>query len=306
MKKILIAVSIVIPACVLLMALRAAAGRGQQQLRDDTAVLDSLVGQLADVQAHQAVLTGKVHELRLQVRTGAASGAIDPALADFLRNKRLASASPAMQDKILAQVRQGGQMSRDYTLVTKAALGKIELRPLRAFPDSHKLTDAACGVLAITPEEREAVEAAFAQAFAGAGVWAKANVQRDGPSDQMLCRYTLPADTAFEQASTERLFTTIKATLGKERSELMFGFFQYNRIYEDGGMGSHTNILEVYRIPEKATLGYRSGWKMGNSEAINTNPEPIDPKRFPAPFSFVFPGGWQEVAQREGFTLPEP
>jgi hypothetical protein len=45
---------------------------------------------------------------------------------------------------------------------------------------------------------------------------------------------------------------------------------------------------------------------MGKWEAINTYPEPIHTNRFPAAFSYVLPGGWQELAQREGIELVEP
>jgi hypothetical protein len=161
------------------------------------------------------------------------------------------------------------------------------------------------GVLGITPEEQESVEAAFAEVFEAVGVWAKANVQREGPLEDLLVRYTLPTDPAFEQALTNKLFSSINAAVGDERGDLMRAYFQTWRLYEDGAIGDRTNIFEIHRISGQPGLGYRSGWKWEKSEAINTYPAPIKPNRFPYAFFFVFPGGWQEVAQREGFELPQ-
>ena len=156
-----------------------------------------------------------------------------------------------------------------------------------------------------TPEEQQSVEVAFAEAFEADAGWAKANMQREGPEGNMLVRYTLPTDPAFEQALTSKLFSTIKAAVGEERGDLLRAYFEQYRLYADGGIVDRTNILEVHRLSGQPGLGYRSGWKWENSEAINTYPEPIKPNRFPAAFFFVFPGGWQEVAEREGFELPE-
>jgi hypothetical protein len=45
---------------------------------------------------------------------------------------------------------------------------------------------------------------------------------------------------------------------------------------------------------------------MEGASAINTDPEPIRTNRFPAAFRYIFPGGWQELAQREGLEFVEP
>ena len=120
-------------------------------------------------------------------------------------------------------------------------------------------------------------------------------------------RYTIPTDPTFRQALTNKLFSTINATIGDERGELMRRFFESWRIGEDGAIGARTNILSIHRIPGQPGLGYRAGYQEENSSAININadPAPIKPKNFPYAFLFLFPGGWPEVAQREGFELPK-
>ncbi|HWQ92033.1 MAG TPA: hypothetical protein VN673_10205 [Clostridia bacterium] len=284
-------------------SLSVATRRARQQLRTEESIWRTLTQELAETQAEREALTAKVDQLQIESR--GVTAAVDPVLASFLLSKEGRPASPETQEKILAEFGRGRNSSAGYVLVSKAALRTTALRPLKPFPESHRLSEVVCSVLAITPEEQQSVEAAFAQTFEKTAAWAKANVQRDGPSENMLVRYTLPADPEFERVSTEKLFSAINATLGKERGELMRGYFEHFRVYEDGAMGNRTNILEIHRTPGQSTLGYRSGWKWENSEAINTYPEPIAADKFPACFFFVFPGGWQEVAQRESFDLPE-
>jgi hypothetical protein len=290
--------------------LSVATGNARQQLQSEESAWRTLTQELAKTQAEREASAAKVKQLEAEVRGGGASAGMDPALAVFLLSNDGRPASPEIQNKILAELRRrGGSSSASYVLVSKAALRTTTLPPLKPFPESHRLSDAVRGLLAITPEEQQSVEAAFARSHEEAASWAKANVQREGPSGNMLARYTIPAGPAFEQASTERLFSVISATLGKERSELLRGSFEFFRIDGDGAIGNGTNILEIYRTPGQATLGYRAGlrWKTsnGSSEAINTDPVPIQPDKFPVGFSFVFPGGWREIAQRESFELPE-
>ncbi|MEY2429143.1 MAG: hypothetical protein QOJ40_2028 [Verrucomicrobiota bacterium] len=305
MKRILLALTSFATAGICFLALSNITSHGRQQLRANQNAWLTQTQQLAEVQAEQGALAAKIRDLKHELRSGAAAASMDPALVEFLLTNGSKSASPEMQDKLLAGFGRGGNSSSRYVLVSKAALRDTTLRPLKTFPNGEKLTDAVRGVLAITPEEQQAVEAAFAGAFDAIAVWAKANVQRDGPSGDLLVRYTIPADQKFEQASTSKLFSIINATVGDERGELMRKYFEINRFSEDGGIGDGTNVFEIHRISGQAGLGYRSGREWENSSAINTYPEPIKPDRFPSAFFFVFPGGWQEIAQREGFELPE-
>lgn len=305
MKKILLALTIFATAGVCFYALSNTASHERQQVRAIQTAWLTQTQHIAEVQAEQAALSAKVRDLKRELRSGATTASIDPGLVDFLLVSDMKSASLEMQDKILSEFGRGGNSSSSYVLVSKATLTNTTLMPLKTFPNCEKLTDAVRGVLAITPEEQQSVASAFAEAFGAVAAWAKANVQREGPSGDLLVRYTIPVDPVFEQALTDKLFSTINAAIGDERGELMRKFFEYWRISEDGAIGERTNILSIHRISGQPGLGYRAGWKWGDSETINTYPEPIKPKNFPDAFLFLFPGGWQEVAQREGFELPK-
>lgn len=81
----------------------------------------------------------------------------------------------------------------------------------------------------------------------------------------------------------------VNAALGAERMALLrdygWGWFQ-----DLGSLGDQDTTLIVRRYSE----GDRS---MGVGELLGG---PI-----PSAFRAVFPGGWRELAEREGFTLPD-
>ncbi|MEO7300144.1 MAG: hypothetical protein ABI042_16390 [Verrucomicrobiota bacterium] len=305
MKKIIFALAVFVITGIGFVALSNVSNRRQQQLNTHQA--DWLVRnqQLDQIQAEHATLATQVRDLKRKLQRSLGATPIDPGLAEFLLSNDIKLATPETQERILANFGSGENSSDNYVLVSKAALTNSVLKPLKNFPNTEKLTDAVRGVLAITPEERQSVESIFAEAFDALGDWAKANVQREAESGDMLARYTIPADSAFAQMQTNKLFSNISAVIGEERGELMRKFFQHNRIYSDGGIGDGTNILSIHRISASPGFGYRAGRKWDRSETINTYPEPIKPNRFPAAFRFIFPGGWEELAQREGWELPK-
>jgi hypothetical protein len=305
MKKLPLAATIFLTTSACLVALTNAANRQQQQLQTIQAAGLAQTQQIEEMQVEQARLEAKVSDLRHELQSSISAKPIDPELAGFLLTNDIMLASSDTQERLLASFGWGGNSSDRFVLVSKAALTNSTLKPLQNFPNGEELTAAVRGVLAITPEEQQSVESVFAQAFTELGDWARKNIQREAAAGDMLVCYTIPTDPTYAQMQAENLFSNISAIIGNERGELMRRFFEHYRIYEDGYIGERTNIFSIHRVSAPPGLGYRAGWKTDRSEAINTHPEPIKPNRFPAAFRFVFPGGWEELAQREGFELPE-
>jgi hypothetical protein len=302
MKKILLAAMIFSIAGACLVPLRNATLHTRQECLASSQTAQAAAQRLAELQAELAVQEAK--RVELQSTLNGSASTMDPSWVNLLLATNAPADSLDAWNRILTALAGADGRSKDYVIVSKAALAQARLKPLAPFPHSEKLTDAVRGVLAITPDEEQSLETAFSEAFQAVGAWARANVRREGPDGDMLVRYTIPADPAFEQGLTNRLFTRVNSAIGKERGELMWTFFEYHRIGEDDAIADRTNILAIYRIAGAPGLGYRSGWRWENAEAINTYPEPIKPNRFRRAFYFVFPGGWQEVARREGFELP--
>lgn len=303
MKKIIFAFAVFVIMGIGFIALSNVSNRRQQQLKAHQADWFVRSQQFDQIQAEHATLVTQVRDLKRKLQRSLGATPIDPGLAEFLLSNDIKVATPEIQDRILANLGSGENSSDKYVLVSKAALANSVLKPLKNFPNTEELTDAARGVLAITPEEQQSVESIFAESFATLGEWAKGNLQREAASEDMLVRYTIPADLSFAQMQTNMLFTKLRAALGEERGELMRQFFQLNRIHSDGGIGDGANILSIHRISAPPGFGYRAGRKWDRSETINTYPEPIKPDKFPAAFRFIFPGGGEELAKREGFEL---
>lgn len=306
MKRLIIASTILLLTGACLLAINKSASRSAGALHANQSLWQAQTGQLAEVQAEIARLKSKIDDQERELRRPAAgSAAIEPELATFLSTNDARFASPELQNRLLAAFGRGNISSAGFVLVSKAALANSNLRPLRSFPNNDKLSDAVRGVLVITPEEQQAVEAAFTDAYSDLGTWAKENVQREGPTNEMLAQYAIPASTAVREQITQDLFSKINSAIGNERGELLRKYFESYALYEDAAIGDRTNILAVYRIAAPPGYGSRAGWRWADhSEAINTKPEPIKTNNFPLAFRFVFPGGWPEVARRENFELP--
>jgi hypothetical protein len=305
MKRILIVTSIVAVAGVSFCALNNSAIHDQLRLQNNRTEWIDQTQKLAQVQSEVEALSNRLRDLQTSAQPALATVS-DPALVDLLLTNDLSSLSLQQQNKLLAELGGTGASAGNYVLVAKSVLANSHLKAFKDFPDLSQLTPAARQVLAIQPEEQKSVEAAFADAMQRTGNWAQANVKRQGASSNLLVSYTLPVDADFAKGVNDQLFTTVSNVLGAQRTQLLQNYFGFYRIYEDGANAVNTNKLEVYRMPGKPGLFYRGGWDMGSSSAMNTYPEPIRDDRFPAAFRFIFPGGWQELAQREGFELVEP
>ena len=258
-------------------ALSNAAAHLQPEFQACQAAWQTATQKLVDVRAKQAALDSKMREFNHALQEGRKGAFMDPALIDLILTNGLRTASLEMQDKMLDEIGRSDDSVRDYVLVSKAALKNFTLKPLEVFPRCEKLTAVARGVLAITPGEQQPVEAAFAQSFDEIGSWAQTHLQREEPSNSMVVGYTLPVDLEFEPDLTNKLFTSITATLGEERAALLRTFFQCFRIREDGSLGAHTNSLFIYRNTGDRDLTFRAGesWSLGPGaygQAMNTLP----------------------------------
>ena len=306
MKQFLIALTLFSTAAVCLVGLSSLANHSEQALQANQADWLTRTQQLAEIRAEKELIEAEISGRKKMQLGGHAASGIDLELSEFLLTKDLKSASPEMQNRLLASFGPGEKSSGSYVLVSKSALQDSNLKPLKIFPDSEKLTDQVRGVLAITPEEQQAVESSFAGAFEAIGKFARENVEREGRTNEMLVQFTIPADSAFREKMTSDLFSSISSAIGIERGELLRKYFEHYGLYEDGAVGDRTNILSVHRITAAPGFGLRSGWKWADgSEAVNTDPEPIRLDHFPPAFRFIFPGGWEELAEHEGIELPK-
>ncbi len=304
MKRILLATTLLLLAGVGVSALHVKANRAQQQLQFNQHDWQTRTQRLAELEITRTSLTEQVCELKREVRHLEANAPAESPWSALLNPNRLAALTPELRERLLADLGLNWHSSDQWLLVSKTTLAEVRLGALQR----NKLTDAACGVLAIRPEERQQLDAAFARVREQYADWVRANIQRAGPSGETLVRYTLPSDATFAESLTNALGSAFVAALGPERACLLD---QYSTDWvrgETGFLGAAINSLTVLRRTDakgKGPLMYKV--ERGGSFGMSSEgPGLILPvSHFPGEFRTVFPGGWPEVAQREGFELPE-
>jgi hypothetical protein len=73
-----------------------------------------------------------------------------------------------------------------------------------------------------------------------------------------------------------------------------------------GYLGGVTNTLAVLKRPDEKgqpALFYKLS-REGQGSSVSEGPGKINPRFFPPAWRNIFPGGWAEVAEREGLELP--
>jgi len=299
MKRILLATILLPLAGGGVRALHLKASRAQQQLRTDQRDWQTRTQRLAELEVTRTTLIEQVRELKREVRHLQATAPSDSPWLAALDTNRLAALAPELRERLLVDLGLNWHSSDQWLIVSKATLAGVRMGAIQL----NRLTDAACAVLAISPEERRRLDSALARVREEHAHWARANVQREGASGETLARYTLPSDPTFAQSLTNELFSTYATTLGQQRAALLEHYSSDWVNLETGFLGGATNRLTVLRgnggdgTPQVLYKLERGQLTQGAS--------PIQPgSYFPSEFRPVFPGGWPELAQREGFALP--
>jgi hypothetical protein len=256
---------------------------------------------LQAIQTRKAALEMKIHDLRAAVGKTEPMMPLDKAISEIIGTNGLASMSSEMRRAFLAGLGFTWQSSDNYVLVHKAALKGVRPNLFKMGGKVAELADLACAILSIMPEERQQVDVAFANSWDEFAALAKANIQRDGPSGQMLVRFMIPGSDQIAHILTNHLFSNIAGAIGSERAELLGSFAVAGGWLPASYFAGVTNTLAVLQQPgtggKSELLCQRSGRSEGTTK--------IDPQHFPPLWEKIFPGGWTEIAQREGFELPQ-
>ena len=217
-------------------------------------------------------------------------------LAALIPTNRAHALSPEQRERLLAELGFDWHAMADFLVVSKDTLRKVGVEAMRGV----KMTETACNVLAITPEERARVEASAERLAAEFQAWALAHVQRAEPEGNVLARYTLPPDSEFSQSLSNAFSGGVMEALGQERGELLLGYAQSWMADLAMRGGSSTMTIKRYG-PDMERLGLELKTPDGGTMFTDISPH----QRFPEGFRSIFPGGWVELAQREGFRLPK-
>jgi hypothetical protein len=252
---------------------------------------------LGELRRQKVGMGVKIDDLNRALHENEPAATVDEATSDILRTNGLICLSKETRRELLARLGFAWNSSEDYVLVHKAALKEVRPNLFKM----ETLADVPCALLALTPEERQQVEAAFAKSWAEFGAWARANLQREEPSGDTLVRFTIAGSDGVAQMLTDHLFSAIASIIGSERAELL-GSFAGGWLQTSARIAAYrTNTLAVLRRPDRNghhELVCQTGELAGDTRRC-------DASNLPPPWKHIFPGGWTEIAQRAGLDLPE-
>jgi hypothetical protein len=296
MKKLLLALSILSAGTIGFGMLQRSAERTQFANASNSAAWRAATNNLVELNRDAASLRETVANKTDRLKQVSPGGNISPELRKLLAGETAGSNSAAWAE-LREQLGIGWNSSGDYVLVRKSVLKQFNLHPLDK-------ADATRAVLAITPAEQTAIKAAAQTAREAA--WTRlqrTELQRSEPTGNIVAQYTIPtADPSFEQSVRDRFSAEITGILGAERAD----------VFLDQGWNELKNQLELLEA-EPVTMTIQRSVADGQTKftcelSSGKTSRFLDVRYAHLParwFNALFPGGWEAMAQREGFELPK-
>jgi len=250
--------------------------------------------QVAAAQSEQANLTERVRELKQTLAQ--TPGVVENALWSALQTNRANQLAPEMRERLMEELGFNWKASTDYIVVSKETIRRLQMDIINEW--KGELTKTATTVFALTPEERSQFEAAMQRARMDFKEWALAHVERTGPKDDVLVKYSLPTDRVMSQTLSNNFFTALVAALGLERAQLTMFPSAYNWMCQLG-------ILDCTPLPATILVRRQVDGRLKASWGGFPPSDLTKGASFPrGGLRSVFPNGWADVAEREGFELP--
>ncbi len=298
MNKILLALTLLSAGAGGLLTARQATTQLQHDANVTREAWQAQTQLVAVAQSEQAGLIERVRELKQALRQTPA--ARENALWSALQTNRADQLPPELREHVLEELGFNWQSSAEFIVVSKEALLYIYER-MSGIRDG-KLTDLASTVLAMTPGERGQVEAAMQRVQPEFKDWVLAHVERSEPKDDVVAHYTLPGDPAM--SISNNFAAGVLIAVGRERAELILASAR-NWMISTIGIPQHpekptTIIVTRYLAGNEQRLKVQK-WSSGNTSSGDLSRPPA----FPAAFRPLFPNGWADVAEREGFEMPK-
>jgi hypothetical protein len=260
--------------------------------------------QLADLAAaatHATQLQATIDSLRKEadekqlVKRRTSQTVIRHDLLDLLENVN-SKQPPATWTDLRRELGIGWDSSDEYVLVSKRVLTRIGLH---AFSSPPRITDTVRAVLAISPAEESQIKAVV-QALRDEQI---IQARRLEPEGDILAHYVIPADdTNLEENISNRFAVGVTTALGRQRAD----------VFLDTGWRELRSALPMvgteavtFTIRRPAADGEQKlTWQIEKGAAVTSGE--VRYAHHPSMwFSRVFPRGWREVAERNGFELPD-
>ncbi len=266
--------------------------RAAEQARENRASradqLKAATSRLAEVEETAASLRDEAMDKRNLLKEISPHLKISPQLLEFL--ERGTDKGPAAAwAELREQLEIGWDNSDTYVLVSKRLVKQLNL---------HPFDKTARAVLAISPSEEAGIEAAMERAKGSR----LCQVQRFEPAGDIVAHYTIQADPIVERSISNNFSADITAILGSERAGLCLGWSwrDLRELLGSPGQESVTMTIRRFGVDDESKLVCELS--QGDSVSRNDVRYAYVPSRW---FFTLFPGGWEAIAQREGFELPK-
>lgn len=218
-------------------------------------------------------------------------------LTAMLATNRLSLLPPELRERLLEELGFNWNSTDDFLVVSKDTLRSVGMEAFHG----DKMSQVAASVLALTDQERTAVETASQRAVAERQNWLLEHAQRLEPTVDVVANYIIPVDPAFSQTASNSFAGVVLAALGADRAGLLLDYAR-SWMGRVGMVGEHSRELQVRREASVSELRYT--WSLHYSGRISSS-QGLTPYHFPEAFRPLFPNGWPEMAAREGFELPK-
>ncbi len=255
-------------------------------------------------------LQDRNHQLKLQLADAAQDASGKKQLAGF-SVPQPGALSPEQSEQLLAALGFSWNASSNYIVVSKQTVSNICFAAIH----DEKLTRAALGVLAISPDEQAGLEDLLARVHGQYVSWLTNHAQKVPPGSNEVLHIELPPDPDFFGSLSNAFVSGVVDILGAERGDSLANFsldwmndhslgFTKNATFTVAVRGTgnkdpsgRTNYDYEFRAEQTVDTEVMHGTAGFYSRLIRPE-EPV-----PAFIQPLFPGGWREIAQREGFEL---
>src|SRR5262249_24056106 len=164
---------------------------------------------LAQSEKRHDELTTRVHELKHELGVQSHAG-VEMTLAYLIATNGTAHLTPEVRERLLAELVFNWKSSGDFVVVNKDSLPRLRMDAIRR----DRLTDTVCGVLAIKPEERAAIDSVMARLADELKSWEMSHAQRIEPQGDVVAKYTLPLDAEFSQSRSNAFAAAVIGGVG--------------------------------------------------------------------------------------------
>src|SRR3569833_441323 len=255
----------------------------------------SVTNALADSQAAAEALRAEVLDKKNRLKDAMNHPEISPVLLRLLQGD-LTGGNLAAWAELRRQLGIGWDASPDYVIVSKTALKQLQYNRLS---NERRPADITSDLLGLSPAEQSAMAAAIQRVREGQ--WGQ--VQRTEPTGDIVAEYTMvPPDPGALLSISNNYARGIVAAVGQERADLL-----QPQAWRELSASLAPRETQTIVIRQSVTDGepdltceIRHGGQVSVSP-VRYAMYPMYPAGW---FLKTFPGGWQDLAKRENFTLP--